>query len=214
MPPLRDIARGCTRPIPGSMRTGTAPRRRSPKVSTKSGWTWTDQQRDAVATPDAQSCQPLRACVTLLVELIESNRPDRQRYRPVALGDRLPRHARRRTRSLDQTLAAALIHPPHRMRGEKRTNQRHDAIGRVFQHIVACIGEAMHLGGREPCDPLLKKVVVKDEVSLTPANHHGPRTERLQTLRGLSHEPNDGSLGPRGISCTKRSVAMRLAQLS
>ena len=44
----------------------------------------------------------------------------------------------------------------------------------------------MHLGGRKSCDPLLKKVVVKDEVSLAPANQHGLGTECLETFRGLS----------------------------
>src|SRR5436309_1842409 len=66
---------------------------------------------------------------------------------------------------------------------EERTDQRFDLGGRVLEHVVAAVGEAVHLRVRPDARPAVEDPRREDEVALAPADQDGrPREARQAGL--------------------------------
>ena len=56
------------------------------------------------------------------------------------------------------------------MTPQERLNQRENFLARVFENVMAGVGEVMHFGAGKAVLPFVEEVAIEDEIVLAPAN--------------------------------------------
>ncbi len=67
---------------------------------------------------------------------------------------------------------------------EEAADERDDRLSGVLEHIVAAVGEAMHVSGRKAALPLVEEVPIEDEVHFAPANQQRDIDQPVELVRG------------------------------